>query len=61
MKTFQKIQVAAIVVALLVAVRLADSMNPTLGELVASVALVISGFGMTAGLVKSLESKQEAE
>lgn len=57
MKTFQKIQVAAIVVALLVAVRLADSMNPTSDELVASVALVISGFGMTAGLVKSLESK----
>lgn len=59
MKTIQKIQVAAIVVALLVAVRLADSMNPTSGELVASVALVISGFSMTAGLVKSLESKQE--
>lgn len=61
MKTIQKIQVAAIVIVLLMAVRLADSVNPTSGELAASVALVISGFGMAAGLVRNLERKEEAE
>lgn len=43
MKTMKKIQIAATVVALLVAVRLADNMEPTTNELMGSVALVITG------------------
>lgn len=39
----KKIQIAATVVALLVAVRLADNMEPTTNELMGSVALVITG------------------
>lgn len=44
MKTIQKIQIAATAVALLVAVRLADSVEPTTNELIGSVALVITSF-----------------
>lgn len=43
MKTIRKIQIAATVVALLVAVRLADTMEPTTNELIGSFALVITG------------------
>lgn len=43
MKTMKKIQIAATVVALLVAVRLADNMEPTTNELMGSVTLVITG------------------
>lgn len=60
MKTIQKIQKAAIVVVMLMAVSLADSLEPTSGELAASIALVVSGGLMTLNLVRELE-KEEAE
>lgn len=60
MKTIQKIQTAAIVVVMLMAVSLADSLEPTAGELAASIALVVSGGLMTMNLVRELE-KAEAE
>ena len=60
MKTIQKIQAAAIVVVMLMAVSLADSLEPTSGELAASIALVVSGGLMTVNLVRVLE-KAEAE
>jgi hypothetical protein len=60
MKTIQKIQTAAIVVVMLMAVSLADSLEPTSGELAASIALVVSGGLMTLNLVRELE-KAEAE
>lgn len=60
MKTIQKIQTAAIVVVMLMAVSLADSLEPTSGELAASIALVVSGGLMTINLVRELE-KTEAE
>ena len=60
MKTIQKIQTAAIVVVMLMAVSLADSLEPTSGELAASIALVVSGGFMTMNLVRELE-KAEAE
>lgn len=60
MKTIQKIQTAAIVVVMLMAVSLADSLEPTSGELAASIALVVSGCLMTMNLVRELE-KAEAE
>ena len=68
MKTIQKIQTAAIVVVMLMAVSLADSLEPTSGELAASIALVVSGGLMTVNLVRELEktikvrdrSKQES-
>lgn len=60
MKTIQKIQTAAIVVVMLMAVSLADSLEPTSGELAASIALVVSGGLMTINLVRELE-KTEAD
>ena len=60
MKTIQKIQAAAIVVVMLMAVSLADSLEPTSGELAASIALVVSGGLMTINLVRELE-KEEAD
>ena len=60
MKTIQKIQAAAIVVVMLMAVSLAASLEPTSGELAASIALVVSGGLMTINLVRELE-KAEAE
>lgn len=60
MKTIQKIQAAAIVVVMLMAVSLADSLEPTSGELAASIALVVSGGLMTINLVRELE-KTEAD
>lgn len=58
MKTIQKIQTAAIVVVMLMAVSLADSLEPTSGELAASIALVVSGGLMTINLVRELEKKK---
>ena len=58
MKTIQKIQTAAIVVVMLMAVSLADSLEPTSGELAASIALVGSGGVMTINLVRELEKKE---
>ncbi len=58
MKTIQKIQTAAIVVVMLMAVSLADSLEPTSGELAASIVLVISGGLMTINLVRELEKKE---
>ena len=60
MKTIQKIQTAAIVVVMLMAVKLADSLEPTSGELAASIVLVVSGGLMTINLVRELE-KEEAD
>ena len=59
MKTIQKIQTAAIVVVMLMAVSLADSLEPTSGELAASIALVVSGGLMTLNLVRELEKAEE--
>ena len=58
MKTIQKIQAAAIVVVMLMAVSLADSLEPTYGELAASIALVVSGGLMTINFVRELEKKE---
>ena len=58
MKTIQKIQAAAIVVVMLMAVSLADSLEPTSGELAASIALVVSGGLMTINLVRELDKKE---
>ena len=58
MKTIQKIQTAAIVVVMLMAVSLADSLEPTSGELAASIVLVISGGLMSINLVRELEKKE---
>ena len=58
MKTIQKIQAAAIVVVMLMAVSLADSLEPTSGEFAASIALVVSGGLMTINLVRELEKKE---
>ena len=58
MKTIQKIQAAAIVMVMLMAVSLADSLEPTSGELAASIALVVSGGLMTINLVRELEKKE---
>lgn len=58
MKTIQKIQTAAIVVVMLMAVSLADSLEPTSGELAASIALVVSGGLMTINLVRELENAE---
>lgn len=58
MKTIQKIQTAAIVVVMLMAVSLADSLEPTSGELAASIALVLAGGLMTINLVRELEKKE---
>ena len=58
MKTIQKIQAAAIVVVMLMAVSLADSLEPTSGELAASIALVVQGGLMTINLARELEKKE---
>ena len=58
MKTIQKIQAAAIVVVMLMAVSLADSLEPTSGELAASIALVVSGGLMTINFVREFEKKE---
>lgn len=57
MKTIQKIQIAATVVALLVAVRLADSIEPTTNELIGSVALVITSFLSMLGVLAKNEKE----
>lgn len=43
MKTRRNIQIAITVVALFVAVKLVDNMNPTTNELIGSIMLVLSG------------------
>ena len=57
MKTIQKIKIAATVVALLVAVRLADSIEPTTNELIGSVALVITSFLSMLGVLAKNEKE----
>lgn len=57
MKTIQKIQIAATAVALLVAVRLADSVEPTTNELIGSVALVITSFLSMLGVLAKNEKE----
>lgn len=59
MKTIQKIQTAAIVIALLVAVRLADSVEPTTNELIGSVALIITGGISLVGMLVKNERNPE--
>lgn len=61
MKTLKKIQLAATVVALIVAVKLADNVQPTTNELIGSVALVFAGCASTISLVSSNERKEEAQ
>lgn len=59
MRTIQKIQTAAIVIALLVAVRLADSVEPTTNELIGSVALAITGGTSLIGMLVKNERNPE--
>ena len=59
MKTIQKIQTAATVIALLVAVRLADSVEPTTNELIGSVALTITGGISLVGMLVKNERNPE--
>jgi hypothetical protein len=59
MKTIQKIQTAAIIVALLVAVKLADSMEPTTNELIGSVTLTITGGTSLIGMLVKNENRPE--
>lgn len=61
MKTIKKIQIAATVVALFVAVRLADNMEPTTNELMGSVALVISGSVSLWTMLLKSENQPEVE
>lgn len=61
MKTLKKIQLAATIVSLLVAVRLADNVQPTTNELIGSVALALAGCASTISLVSSNERKEEAQ
>lgn len=61
MKTMKKIQIAATVVALLVAVRLADNVEPTTNELMGSVALVITGGVSLCSMLKKSENQPEVE
>lgn len=61
MKTMKKIQIAVTVVALLVAVRLADTMEPTTNELMGSVTLALTGgVSLWTMLLKS-ENQPEVE
>ena len=61
MKTIKKIQIAATVVALLVAVRLADNVEPTTNELMGSVALVITGGVSLCSMLMKSENQPEVE
>lgn len=61
MKTMKKIQIAATVVALLVAVRLADNVEPTTNELMGSVALVITGGVSLCSMLMKSENQPEVE
>lgn len=61
MKTIKKIQLAATVVALIVAVRLADNIDPTTNELIGSIALVVTGCASTISLVANNEHKAESK
>lgn len=61
MKTMKKIQIAATVVALLVAVRLADNVDPTTNELMGSVALVITGGVSLCSMLMKSENQPEVE
>lgn len=61
MKTMKKIQIAATVVALLVAVRLADNVEPTTNELLGSVALVITGGVSLCSMLMKSENQPEVE
>ena len=61
MKTMKKIQIAATVVALLVAVRLADNVEPTTNELLGSVALVITGGVSLCSMLMKSENQPEVK
>ena len=61
MKTMKKIQIAATVVALLVAVRLADNVEPTTNELMGSVALVITGGVSLCSMLMKSENQPEVK
>lgn len=61
MKTMKKIQIAATVLALLVAVRLADNVEPTTNELMGSVALVITGGVSLCSMLMKSENQPEVE
>lgn len=59
MKTMRNIQIAVTVIALLVAVKLADSVCPTTNELIGSVALVLTG--STSLWCVLVENERQAE
>ena len=59
MKTLEKIQLAVTIIALLVAVRLADNIEPTTNELIGSVALVLAG-GLSA-IQMAINSEKKAK
>lgn len=60
MKNFRNIQIAITVVALLVAVSMADNVNPTTNELIGSVMLVLSGGVSLLSLLVRNERSEEA-
>lgn len=61
MKTMKKIQIAVTAVALLVAVRLADNMEPTTNEVMGSVTLALTGGVSLWSMLLKDESQPEAE
>ena len=61
MKTMKKIQIAVTAVAFLVAVRLADNMEPTTNEVMGSVILALTGGVSLWSMLLKDESQPEAE
>ena len=60
MKTIKRFQIVASVLAIAVALVLADNMNPTTNELLGSVTLIISGIASAISFVVD-NDKKEAE
>lgn len=61
MKTLKNIQIAVTVVALIVAVKLADSMYPTTNELIGSVTLAVTGCVSLVTMLVKDEKRTEVE
>lgn len=60
MKTIKRLQIVASVLAISVALVLADNMNPTTNELLGSVTLIISGIASALSFAVN-NDKKEAE
>lgn len=59
MKTMKKIQIAVTVVALLVSIKLADTMEPTTNELLGSIVLAITGGVSLFGILSNSNVEPE--